>query len=50
MMSGYAQDALLERSAADLAASLIEKPFTPDVLLARVRVALDARSAGAAGR
>jgi two-component system, cell cycle sensor histidine kinase and response regulator CckA len=50
MMSGYAQDALLERSPADLAASLIEKPFTPDILLARVRVALDARSAGAAGR
>jgi DNA-binding NtrC family response regulator len=47
MMSGYAQDALLERSPSEVLASLIEKPFTPDVLVARVRVALDSRPGGA---
>jgi CheY-like chemotaxis protein len=42
MMSGYAQEAFLHRGGADLSTNLIEKPFSPNLLLARVRLVLDA--------
>ncbi|MGZ6268017.1 MAG: PAS domain S-box protein, partial [Candidatus Limnocylindrales bacterium] len=41
LMSGYAQDAFMDRAPADLGATLIEKPFSPNLLLARVRIAID---------
>jgi hypothetical protein len=42
MMSGYAQDVFLDRGPAELTATLIEKPFSPNLLLTRVRLAIDA--------
>jgi hypothetical protein len=42
MMSGYPQDAFLHRGPADVDATLVEKPFSPNLLLARVRMAIDA--------
>jgi hypothetical protein len=47
MMSGYAQDAILSRGPAGLGAAMIEKPFTPNLLLARVRIVLDGAPDGA---
>jgi two-component system cell cycle sensor histidine kinase/response regulator CckA len=41
LMSGYAKDAFMDRAPADLGATLIEKPFSPNLLLARVRMAID---------
>ena len=46
-MSGYTDDALGNHGALDPGMSLIEKPFTVDVLLHRVRETLDAEPAAA---
>jgi PAS domain S-box-containing protein len=49
-MSGYQAQALGQSRAADEASILLEKPFTADVLLKTVRVALDSRHHDAAGK
>src|ERR1035437_7325976 len=41
LMSGYAQESVADRSGLDPGISFIEKPFSPDLLLNRVRMAID---------
>jgi two-component system, cell cycle sensor histidine kinase and response regulator CckA len=41
LMSGYADDAVLRRAFADSGQAFIEKPFTPDALVRRVRGLLE---------
>jgi hypothetical protein len=41
LMSGYAQESVADRSGLDPGISFIEKPFSPDLLLTRVRMAID---------
>ncbi len=40
-MSGYTENAIVHHGVLDPATALLEKPFTPDVLAARVRTVLD---------
>jgi DNA-binding response OmpR family regulator len=40
-MSGYMDDALLQRGVEQGVGSLLEKPFTPDGLAAKVREVLE---------
>jgi PAS domain S-box-containing protein len=42
LVSGYTRDAVLERGALPAGTELLEKPFTPSLLLQRVRTLLDA--------
>jgi FixJ family two-component response regulator len=46
-MSGYTGDTVARHGAFDVTAGFIDKPFTPQLLLERVRAALDGRAAGA---
>jgi len=43
-MSGYAEDAIIRRVVAARGAVFLQKPFTPNGLLTRVREMLDARA------
>lgn len=43
-MSGYTNNALTHSGSMELGSAFLQKPFTPDVLLRRVREALDARA------
>jgi DNA-binding response OmpR family regulator len=47
-MSGYLDDTILRHGVDGGGQSLLQKPFTPAVLLGRVRDALDARLVAAA--
>jgi DNA-binding response OmpR family regulator len=44
-MSGYTDDAVARRGLLDGEAAFIQKPFSPDALLAKVREILDATPA-----
>jgi PAS domain S-box-containing protein len=44
-MSGYADDELMRQGVLDQGASFLPKPFTPDVLIGKVREALDSARA-----
>jgi two-component system, cell cycle sensor histidine kinase and response regulator CckA len=46
-MSGYADDAFARDSGADPAADFLSKPFGPETLARKIRLALDARDASA---
>jgi two-component system cell cycle sensor histidine kinase/response regulator CckA len=48
LMSGYAQESVADRSGLDPGISFIEKPFSPDLLLTRVRMAIDGETRPAA--
>ena len=41
-MSGYSDDALIRRGVVEQGAAFLQKPFTPDTLVHKVREVLDA--------
>jgi DNA-binding response OmpR family regulator len=44
MMTGYAQETIADQGGLKDGIVLIEKPFSPNLLLARVRMAIDAEA------
>src|SRR5665811_1563165 len=44
MMTGYAQETIADQGGLKAGIVLIEKPFSPNLLLARVRMAIDAEA------
>ena len=44
MMTGYAQETIADQGGLKAGIILIEKPFSPNLLLARVRMAIDAEA------
>ncbi len=49
-MSGYTNSALTHQGAMESDRSFLQKPFSPDVLLARVREVLDRAKENKAGK
>jgi DNA-binding response OmpR family regulator len=44
MMTGYAQESIADQGGLKDGIALIEKPFSPNLLLARVRMTIDAEA------
>ena len=44
MMTGYGQETIADQDGLKDGAALIEKPFSPNLLLARVRMTIDAEA------
>jgi DNA-binding response OmpR family regulator len=49
LMTGYARDRIAHHGALDEGIVLIEKPFSPNLLLTRVRLVIDSNSPAASG-